>query len=319
MRMLTRTAAADEALPHTPPGRRVSPDPTILRRGSIRHVAPDRSTTCCRLSLRRRYWGGSQTTVREGASHGVMGASALSVSLWLLIGAWAAGQESGEQRRWCWGFEEADGLAVHEATGRAAPGAILNESRGVARVPGRTGMGLEFSGGARTQRGNAGCVQLKGLEEVDWSNGMTVEAWVFFTELERPATYEIVSNTKDDRGPGWRLMVSWQSLWLRTGEGGGGVTWGGGSNPSVTRFATGQWYHLAGTHDGSVFRVYVDGVLVGQSAAGLTLPPGEPIVNVGSYRGGYAYGVNGVVDDVRLYNYARSSVEIIVTAKLGGE
>lgn len=242
-----------------------------------------------------------------------------SALVWLLMGAWATAREPPEQRRWCWTFEERDGLAVHEAFGRTAPGVILNESRGVKRVAGRTGMALEFSGGDRTQRGNAGCVQLKGLEQVDWGKGLTVEAWVLFTKLERPATYEIVSTTKDDRGPGWRLMVSWQSLWLRTGGGGAGKTWGACSNPSAVRFATGQWYHLAGTHDGSVFRVYVDGVLAGQSAAGLRLPPGEPTVNIGSYRGGYAYGLNGVVDDVRLHNYARNSAEIISSAKLGGE
>ena len=239
--------------------------------------------------------------------------------LWSLVGTLVALGEPGKQRNWRWTFEEADGLKIHEASGQVKPGAILHESRGVQRVRGRSGMALEFAGGDRRQRSQAGCVLLNGLEQVDWSQGLTVEAWVFFTKLERPATYEIVSATKGDRGPGWRLMISWESLWLRTGEGGAGTTWGAGSNPSATRFKPGQWYHLAGTYDSSVFRVYVDGVLVGQSEAKLTLPPGAPIVYVGSYQGGFAYGLNGIVDDVRLCNRARSPVEMIARAKLGRE
>lgn len=223
--------------------------------------------------------------------------------------------------RWvsCWPFEEAVGPAVRDVSGQGGLGEILNASRGVKRVPGRNGMALEFSGGNPAERGKAGCVQLRGLEQVDWSKGLTVAAWVLFRHLDRQATYEIVSTTKEDRGPGWRLMVSWQSLWLRTGEGGSGTTWGASSNPSTTRLEPGQWYHLAGTYDGSVFRVYVDGALAGQSAAGLRLPAGEPVVNVGSYRGGYAYGLDGTVDELRLYNYARSPAEIISAAKLGAE
>ena len=242
-----------------------------------------------------------------------------TVLVLLAVVAGATAEELGERHRWCWAFEEADGLEVREAAGRTVPGLILNDGRGVTRAAGRSGRALAFSGGDRATRGGAACVQLNGLQDVDWSEGLTVETWVFFTELDRSATYELVSNTEGDRGPGWRLMLGWQSLWLRTGEGGTGKTWGASSKPSVTPVTTSQWYHLAGTYDGTVFRVYVDGVLVGQSAEGLTLPAGRSTIDVGAYRGGYAYGLNGLVDDVRLYDYARSPAEIIATAKLGSE
>jgi hypothetical protein len=243
-----------------------------------------------------------------------------SVGIWWVVSALAQAQAPVRAGTLlgCWSFEEKDGLAINEAVGRVGPGAILNEGRGVTRVPGRSGMALEFAGGDLATRGNAGCVQFQGMEAVDWGKGLTVEAWVRFNRLERSATYEIVSNTTDDRGPGWRFMLSWQGLWLRTGEGGGGTVWGASSNPSATRFETGPWYHLAATYDGSIFRVYVDGVLAGESAAGLKLPAGEPVINLGSYRGGYAYGLDGVVDEVRLYDYARSAAEIVAAAKIGG-
>ena len=37
--------------------------------------------------------------------------------------------------------------------------------------------------------------------------GLTVALWVSLTRLDRPGTYELVSNTKDDRGPGWAKPV----------------------------------------------------------------------------------------------------------------
>lgn len=216
-----------------------------------------------------------------------------------------------------WPFEETAGMAVLDASNLGHGGEIMNEGRGVKRVPGRVGCGLEFAAGEPNQRGRDGAVALQGMGEMDWSQGLTVEAWVLFHKLDRPATYELVSNTRDDRGPGWRLIVSWQSLWLRSGEGAGGKTWGAATNATAVQFRTGQWYHLAGTYDGKVFRVYVDGALAGESEGDLPLTKGDAVTYLGSYRGGYAYGLNGVMDEVRLYNKARTAEEIMAEARLG--
>ena len=216
-----------------------------------------------------------------------------------------------------WPFEESDGMKLADASGSGHDGQILNDSRGVKRISGRRGGAIEFSGGDGKTPNQAGCITLPGFDPVDWSKGMTVELWLELTKLDRPATYELVSNTKSDRGPGWRFMIAWQSLCLRSGEGGSGKTWGAGTEPSLTQLRTGEWYHLAGTYDGSVFRVYVDGVLAAQSEANLGLTRGDATLDVGAYGHGYAYGLNGVVDDLRLYNYPRSPAEIIRDARLG--
>jgi len=241
-------------------------------------------------------------------------AKAVLVAL-MLAGAVAAGPDEGLVG-W-WRFDETGGLAVVDGSGNGRDGQILADAQGVEHVAGRSGGALAFTGGPQDTRGEAGCVAIAGLGEIDWSRGLTIEVWVRFDELVRPSTYEIVSNTVADRGPGFRLMLSWASLWLRSGEGGSGRTWGAGSDPSVTALRTGEWYHLAGTYDGSVFRVYVDGALVGESEPGLTLTPGEPTVWVGSYRAGFAYGLTGAVDDLRLYSTARSAAQIVMDAKLG--
>lgn len=241
----------------------------------------------------------------------------LSLGLTALLASLALAQAPAGKLVGYWPFEEASGMVLNDASGGSAAGQIANDGRGVKRVLGRNGGALEFDGGDPTGRNVAGAVGLSGLDAVDWSKGLTVEAWVKFSQLDRPATYELVANSVDDRGPGFRFNVSWQSLWLRSGEGGAGKTWGAASNPSNTRLEPGQWYHLAATYDGSLYRVYVDGLLAGQSEPGLTLPPGEKTIWLGSYHGGYAYGFNGVMDDVRLYDYARTPAEVIHDARLG--
>lgn len=215
-----------------------------------------------------------------------------------------------------WTLDDGQGLSARDASGNGHDGALMNDARGASWVTGRNGGAVEFSGGDPQQRNQAGCMQIPGLGGLDWSKGLTVSLWLRFNELTRPATYEIVSNTEDDRGKGFRLMCSWLSIGLRSGEGGAGTTWGASSDP--TRFVpvVGEWYHIAATYDSGVFRVYVDGELQGQSEGELALTPGLPTVYVGAYHGGYAYGLNGVVDDLRIYDYARTSAQIVEDAKL---
>lgn len=213
-------------------------------------------------------------------------------------------------------FEEAAGSAIRDASGAGHHGEILNDARGVKRVTGRHGGALEFVGGDPAARNQAGCVVLSGFEDVDFSKGLTVEAWVQPTALIREQTYELVSNTENDRGKGFRLVLAYNMLWLRSGEGGAGKTWAAQSKSAEFVPAIGQWYHFAGTYDGSVFRVYVDGVLKGESEPGLALTKGLPKIYVGAYGGGYAYGLNAVIDDVRLYDYARPDSDLILDARL---
>ncbi|HCU36141.1 MAG TPA: hypothetical protein DGT21_12045 [Armatimonadetes bacterium] len=215
-----------------------------------------------------------------------------------------------------WRFDEPDGLDLLDASGNGRRGLILNNSQGVQRVAGRNAGALAFEAGDQKERGKAGGVSLLGLEGVDWSQGLTVALWVRFTGINRPDTHELVSNSVADRGPGFRFVLSWSTLSLRSGEGGAGNTWGCSSDATEITLKTGEWYHLAGTYDGSVFRTYIDGALVGESDPGLTLTKGEGTVWVGSYRGGYAYGLNGLVDDLRLYDYARTPAQIVMDARL---
>lgn len=69
----------------------------------------------------------------------------------------------------------------------------------------------------------------------------------------------------------------------------------------------GKWAHLAATYDGSVARLYVDGILVGETQYTADIGAGD----TGFYIGGLSYNYyNGLIDEVRLWNVARSQTEI---------
>ena len=216
-----------------------------------------------------------------------------------------------------WRLDEGVGTVVREASGSGKDGRIASDGRGVRWVSGRTGKAIELVGGDPTRRNIAGCVEIPNMGDHDFADGLTVELWVKFTAIDRPQTYELVSNTFGDRGKGFRLMLSWLQLGFRSGEGGAGKTWGAASRPAETKIETGIWYHVAATYDGSVYRVYLDGEEVAASKPGLTMTKGRPAICIGSYNGGYAYGLNGIVDDVQLYDCPRTALEIMEDAKFG--
>lgn len=88
----------------------------------------------------------------------------------------------------------------------------------------------------------------------------------------------------------------------------------------------GQWHHVAGTFDGQVVRLFVDGV---EQGSGTILPGNASIVYglpthndllIGNYDDGvhqFNYHFNGLLDEVSIYNRALSASEIQGGSKAG--
>lgn len=74
-----------------------------------------------------------------------------------------------------------------------------------------------------------------------------------------------------------------------------------------TVLSEGAWYHLAGTYDGSVMKVYVNGVEDGSANQSGPLRLNMSML-IG--RGGVTFYFNGIIDDVRVYNMVLSASEI---------
>ena len=78
----------------------------------------------------------------------------------------------------------------------------------------------------------------------------------------------------------------------------------------------GIWTHLASTYDGTTYRLYVNGILVGSKTAGYSRVgfnsiPARPLrIGAGRTEGSATYFFNGAVDEVRIWNYARTQTQI---------
>jgi RHS repeat-associated protein len=83
---------------------------------------------------------------------------------------------------------------------------------------------------------------------------------------------------------------------------------GGGSGDSVGNFATGQWYYLTGTWDGSTVSLYANGALVASEAQTADASPAYDLTfgvdGAHSILTGY---MNGSLDEARVSNNARSA------------
>lgn len=79
----------------------------------------------------------------------------------------------------------------------------------------------------------------------------------------------------------------------------------------TTDLVTNQWYHIAATYDGSDMRLYLDGVLKSSKHFVGTLGANSKPLSLGYMAmTDWTYFLTGKLDDVRIWNYARSATEI---------
>ncbi|HOX39836.1 MAG TPA: glycoside hydrolase family 99-like domain-containing protein [Candidatus Brocadiia bacterium] len=78
---------------------------------------------------------------------------------------------------------------------------------------------------------------------------------------------------------------------------------------------TGRWVHLAGTFDGKIMRIYVDGVERGTMERPGPINPNPFKLCLGSFEVGHAAHFIGLLDEVKLYDRALSAEEVKQRAK----
>ncbi len=91
----------------------------------------------------------------------------------------------------------------------------------------------------------------------------------------------------------------------------------GGNHPVIgkTAITRGEWHHVAATFDGAAWRLYLDGELDGEAEAA-AMPRADSIhpLSIGTAiaSDGVPHGfLQGAVDELRLWNHARSADEIV--------
>ncbi|MCK9409809.1 MAG: T9SS type A sorting domain-containing protein, partial [Bacteroidetes bacterium] len=144
---------------------------------------------------------------------------------------------------------------------------------------------------------------------------ITLEAWIFPIKAPSPGNGAIIITRP------YSNVKPWQSYELRINNFGHGENdpriefvisdgdtsghWGVAKDSKKVRI--GQWSHIAGTYDGSMVRLYINDTLVASNPFSANIGSGNTGLYIGGTTSQYFFGL---IDDVRLWNTARTKNEI---------
>ena len=186
-------------------------------------------------------------------------------------------------------FDEGLGTSVADASGKGNTGAIGSASWSTA---GRFGNALSFNG-------TSARVTVPDSASLDLTSAMTLEAWVFPTA--GPGVWrDVIYKGPDDI---YYLMSSSDSSTPAAGGIFSGPLYGTSTLPLNV------WSHLAATFDGTILRLYVNGIQVSSYTPFTPITTSSGALTIG---GDALYGqfFAGRIDEVRIYNTALSASQI---------
>jgi chitodextrinase len=190
-------------------------------------------------------------------------------------------------------FNAGSGTTLADLSGNGSNGTIAGASWSSAG----------HSGGALSFDGNADWVTIPDASNLDLTSAMTLEAWVYPSQL----------------GSFWRTII--------TKEQSNGLVYGLFANSdsatpaAVTalpaqdivrgsnRLLKSTWTYVAATYDGAALRLYVNGIQAASVAGTGAMPSSTQPLRIGGNSMGSQW-FRGRIDDVRVYNRALSASEI---------
>jgi len=211
------------------------------------------------------------------------------------------GQSVGEADPWggalpvaYWRMDENTGVLAQDASGNGNNGTLTN---GPTWTQGKNGPCLKFDGtNDYVDVGNGASLRNMG-------SAVTVEAWVKYNAYGGGgSSYSVIAV----KGDPWTFLLENQNNKINFRVTAGGVD--SMAQDSVAHELN-RWYHFAGTYDGVNIRIYKDGVQVGITPRTGALAVNDITAKIGTYQG-TNYNFNGLIDDVRIYNYARTQAQI---------
>ncbi|MGD0388817.1 MAG: LamG-like jellyroll fold domain-containing protein [Tepidisphaeraceae bacterium] len=202
-------------------------------------------------------------------------------------------------------FNETSGSTVLDSgSGTAANGTIVG---GVTRIAG------PYNGDALAFDGSTGYVNLGTPAKLNLEGQITIGAWIKPTAVSSQG--DIISQDWDGLDTPFFLdLSSTTTVNFGTnrynGSGAPNVEATGVASASLTN---GQWHYIAGVYDGQYFKVYIDGVLAGETGDPYGVTYGTEPTNIGrdSNDGGGSYNYfDGDIADLEIFSNGLSSADI---------
>jgi hypothetical protein len=149
---------------------------------------------------------------------------------------------------------------------------------------------------------------------INLTGGVSVSSWIKFM---RHAKDRKIASNQDNTSGGYKLGVYDDKIEMEIRD--------SGNSPSTNRFIDGGavlepdvWYHVVGTYSqGGSIKTYVNGKLDRESETPAMLAPSGGALKIGREPFSNLYWFDGLIDDLRIYNYPLSQAEI--TALYSGE
>ncbi len=201
-----------------------------------------------------------------------------------------------------WKLDETDGRNAADSSGNNHTGTIIGNPQW-RPTGGKIGGALEFDG-------NGDYVNIGKGADFDITKQITVTAWIKVNRFDKEWQAIIA---KGDSA--WRMQRVRETDSLEfacSGLAVPGTEWGG--IYGKLNVNDGQWHHAAGVYDGKKLSLYVDGKLDVSSNAPGNINVNDYPVYIGENAEQTGRFWSGLIDDVRIYNYAVSEGDILALA-----
>jgi hypothetical protein len=203
-----------------------------------------------------------------------------------------------------YGLAEGAGTSIADSSGNGNTGIIS----------GATWTSGGIYGNALSFNGTDASVSIPDSASLDLTNGMTLEAWV---KPSAPASGQSAIVAKEQTNDPFNVVA--YALYSADGSGNAPSVHGtfnyrgqnyGQSATGAASLPTNTWSYVAGTFDGAMLRLYVNGQLAGSRIVTFNAPlttTTAPLRIGGDFANEF---FAGLIDEVRVYNRALSQVEI---------
>jgi len=232
-----------------------------------------------RLEKRQRYWWRADAEKSDG--------SMIKGNLWSF--------STGRMVAW-WKFSEAKNDTVIDSSGSGLDGKLIGDAQ-IISDPER--------GSVLSLDGEGDYVDCGNNPAFDITDSITVAAWVNIDTVPHDWTAIVAKGNS-----AWRLSTYYdqRKFHFAVTDPVTNMSWVNGG----TEIAACEWHHVCGTYDGANIRLYVDGVEDPKSPVAyngnIDTNSWEVLIGENTQFPGHEW--NGLIDDVRIYSYALSEVEV---------
>ncbi|MCI0351142.1 MAG: Ig-like domain-containing protein [Acidobacteriales bacterium] len=192
-------------------------------------------------------------------------------------------------------LNENAGSSAADGSENGNDGTLMNSPTWTAA---RFGTGLSFDGTNEH-------VIVADSDSLDLGSTGTIEAWVKLDSLNRWNSVIAKGSANLNAGHNYALEITNGNQFM--------CILGNGATPNTLRSpstaSTGVFYHLACVWNGTTLQLYVDGTLVASTAQSITPVENTAPLYIGLF-GGDKDPIDGVIDEVRIYNRALTQAEI---------